>query len=254
MQTKTLNPRVGDNTTDGSEPLLSIALAKIRGRESVQACLLHICDIYDIDNLAYHATGSTVLPHLIPYIRNTYPSEWIKRYVEQGYLRIDPVVNEGFGRSLPFDWRELSQDTPEQKAFFEDARVYGVGLNGLSIPLIDKSGHRALFSVSSSLADEDWSAFKANYLKDFLELSHVIHSRATVNSNRDLPDIPKLSSREIECLHWIAQGKETPDIAIILGLSEHTIRSYLKSARFKLGCSTLAHAIFRCVELGILKI
>ena len=55
-------------------------------------------------------TSSTIRPKLgaspsaDPYIRLTYPASWIKRYLQMGYVDIDPVVREGFLRTLPFDW------------------------------------------------------------------------------------------------------------------------------------------------------
>jgi len=243
-----------ENDGDAVSKLLTVSLAKIRSNTSITQCVTICRDIYELNTVSYHATGSSVVPQMMPYVRSTYSPAWVKHYIESGYLSIDPVINEGFDHSLPFDWDELHRDSPEQQAFFADSLGYGLGERGLSIPLTDKSGHRALFSITSSLDRPDWAVFKANYLKSFLDIAQVIHMQAMVAANRHASDIPKISAREAECLHWISLGKETPDIAIILGLSEHTIRSYLKSARFKLGCNTLAQAIFRCVQLGILRV
>jgi LuxR family transcriptional regulator, quorum-sensing system regulator CinR len=66
------------------------------------------------------------------------------------------------------------------------------------------------------------------------------------------PTAPKLTSREVECLHWIAYGKSTAEIALILGLSVHTVRSYLKAVRLKLEAATIAGAVHKAVRLGII--
>ena len=64
----------------------------------------------------------------------------------------------------------------------------------------------------------------------------------------------RLSSRELDCLYWTAQGKEAIDIALILSISPHTVRGYLKSARFKLDCVTSAQAVSKAVMLGLLTL
>jgi DNA-binding CsgD family transcriptional regulator len=51
---------------------------------------------------------------------------------------------------------------------------------------------------------------------------------------------------------WTAKGKAHTDIAVILGLSEHTIRGYLKDARMKLDCVTLAQAVSKASALGLI--
>ena len=40
------------------------------------------------------------------------------RYLIQGYTRVDPVVIEGFTRTLPFDWRDLTM-TAQAADLFE---------------------------------------------------------------------------------------------------------------------------------------
>ena len=63
-----------------------------------------------------------------------------------------------------------------------------------------------------------------------------------------------LPMRELECLRWIARGKDLSEIAIILNISPHTARYYLKSARFKLDCVTSAQAVSKAVTSGLLVV
>ena len=42
------------------------------------------------------------------------------------------------------------------------------------------------------------------------------------------------------------------EIAVILNISPHTARDYLKSARYKLDCVTSAQAVSKAVGLGLL--
>ena len=61
-----------------------------------------------------------------------------------------------------------------------------------------------------------------------------------------------LTTRELECLRWIARGKDAKEIAIILNISPHTVRDYLKSVHYKLDCVTSAQAVSKAVRLGLL--
>ncbi|HMN87002.1 MAG TPA: LuxR C-terminal-related transcriptional regulator, partial [Bauldia sp.] len=63
-----------------------------------------------------------------------------------------------------------------------------------------------------------------------------------------------LSAREVEVLHWKSLGKDATEIATILDISPHTVRDYIKSARFKLDCVTSAQAVSKAVKLGLLTI
>jgi DNA-binding CsgD family transcriptional regulator len=189
-------------------------------------------------------------PSVEPYIRLTYPASWIKRYLQMGYVDIDPVVREGFLRTLPFDWSELKIETPAEMAFLTDAFAHAVGPHGYSIPVQSKHGHRALFSISFSRSDTEWADFLKTTKPALIEIANRIHRRVIAEVFGE--DRPHLTAREIECLQWVARGKDTSDIAVILDISSHTARDYLKSARFKLDCVTSAQAVTKAVKLGLL--
>ncbi len=56
-----------------------------------------------------------------------------------------------------------------------------------------------------------------------------------------------LSQREVEVLQCVVADQHEPDIAAALGLSRHTIRTYMKRIRAKLGASSrvrLAERVF----------
>lgn len=63
--------------------------------------------------------------------------------------------------------------------------------------------------------------------------------------------IHRLSYRERECLLWSARGKTYYEIALIVGLSFATVKTYLDMARYKLQCATLPQATAMAVAQGI---
>lgn len=48
-----------------------------------------------------------------------------------------------------------------------------------------------------------------------------------------------ISPREIECIEWYLKGKNSGEIAIILGISRRTVESHIKNVKTKLGCQNL---------------
>ena len=58
-----------------------------------------------------------------------------------------------------------------------------------------------------------------------------------------------LTEREAEVLLWVAQGKSSPDIAMILGMSPATAKKHVCSVLVKLDCETRSAATLRAVEV-----
>ena len=232
------------------EKRLLEAFAIIESTPEMETAIAKLRDFLATDHLVYHSSKQGASPSIDPYIRLTYPASWIKRYLQMGYVDIDPVVREGFLRTLPFDWSELKIQSAAEYAFLADALAHGVGPHGFSIPVRSKHGHRGLFSISSSQSEKEWAIFLKTTQPMLIQIANRVHRRVIAEVFGE--DRPHLTTREIECLRWVARGKDTTDIAIILNISPHTAREYLKSARYKLDCVTSAQAVSKAVKLGLL--
>lgn len=237
-------------TSEPDDERLLQAYAIIDNTPDMEETITKLRDLLNVDHAVYHSSKLGASPSVDPYIRLTYPATWIKRYLQMGYVDIDPVLREGFLRTLPFDWSELKIQSAAEMAFLEDALAHGVGPRGLSIPVQSKHGHRALFSISSSRSQEEWLHFRKTTQPVLIDIAHRLHRR--VISEVFGEERPHLTNRELECLRWIAHGKDTSEIAIILNISPHTARYYLKSARYKLDCVSSAQTVSKAVKLGLL--
>ncbi len=67
---------------------------------------------------------------------------------------------------------------------------------------------------------------------------------ADVKTERDF----ELTERELECLFWIAEGKTSDEIAVILGISRNTINNYITSVMRKTATKTRSEAIAYAVR------
>lgn len=66
-------------------------------------------------------------------------------------------------------------------------------------------------------------------------------------SEPGLADDVHLTAREREALTWVSEGKSDWEIAVILGLSDTTVRFHVDNARKKLGAVNRAQAVARLV-------
>src|SRR5271163_4019666 len=204
--------------TDGpDQALLLKAFSIIDDTPEMDETILKLRDLLNVDHLVYYSSKMGASPSADPYVRTTYPASWIKRYLQMGYVDIDPVMREGFLRSLPFDWSELKITSAAEAAFLSDALAHGVGPHGLSIPVVSKHGHRALFSVSFSRSEQEWKDFKRTSQLAVVQIANRVHRR--VISEIFGEGRPHLNARELECLRWIGLGKDTTEIAVILDIS-----------------------------------
>lgn len=223
-----------------------------RDAPDVEAAVHRIRDHYGVEHVTYHLARTISGGADAPCVKSTYPAEWLTRYLIKGYVLIDPVVRAALERQLPFDWREL-EPAPAAVGLMQDAVAHGLGSSGYTIPVTDKKQRKALFSVNSSMDEEAWTEFIVRNGAGLSELAHCLHRKVLIELYGEEDPIPGLTLREIECLTWTAQGKDDRAISILLGLSVHTTRGYLKSARYKLDCATLSQAVAKAIKLRVIS-
>ncbi len=73
-------------------------------------------------------------------------------------------------------------------------------------------------------------------------------------SSSDESPIEPLTSREMEVIQLMAQGLANKQIALSLGISEHTVKFHLSSLYAKLGISSRTEAVRRGIELGLISL
>jgi DNA-binding NarL/FixJ family response regulator len=66
--------------------------------------------------------------------------------------------------------------------------------------------------------------------------------------------VEPLTAREMEVLQLMAQGLANKQIALKLGISEHTVKFHLSSLYAKLGISSRTEAVKRGIELGLISL
>ena len=63
-----------------------------------------------------------------------------------------------------------------------------------------------------------------------------------------------ITARQRQCLEWIASGKTSYEISIILGLSEHTVNNYINDACKRLGAVSRIQAVVIALQSGLIDL
>ena len=80
-----------------------------------------------------------------------------------------------------------------------------------------------------------------------------LHNVITLNYRKELISQTSenpLSSRELEILQWVSQGKTNYEIGIILSISAYTVKNHISNILSKLQVSNRAQALEKCMTLG----
>ncbi|MCR9124594.1 MAG: autoinducer binding domain-containing protein [Rhodobacteraceae bacterium] len=206
---------------------------------------------FGVDHVVYHWVDSRG----DQYGCGTYSEAWKKRYLDQNYLRVDPVIAGCYQRFHPVDWKQLDWTGKPARAFLAEAIAYGVGNQGYSVPVRGPVGQFALFTVSTNCSDDKWRAFTEDNSRDLILIAHYFNRKALAfEPDRSEEQAQALSPRETDAITLIALGYSRAQVAEALAISEHTLRVYIESARFKLGATNTTHAVARALSRGLIVV
>lgn len=216
--------------------------------EHLQSATEALRDLYDIDHIVYHWVNSVGER----FGAGTYSSQWVDRYLEKDYLRMDPVIFGCFQRFHPVDWKQLDWSSKAARAFWKEASEYGVGNQGYTIPMRGPIGQFALFTASHNCTDSEWESFLTANARDLMILAHEFNKAALAFETASAMPRPNLSPRELSAMTYLAKGFSRAQTADHLSISEHTLRVYIEAARHKLGALNTTHAVARALSSGII--
>lgn len=235
---------------DKLETLIT-GLESASSHADLQKVIVSLRDLYDVDHVVYHAVNRSGEQ----YAALTYDPDWVHRYIEKEYARIDPVVQGCYQRFHPVDWKMLDWSSPRARNFMGEAADAGVGNQGLSVPIRGPNGQFALFTASSRSSDQTWERYARNNVGELILVAHFINQKALeLDNGTDIQKTASLSPREIDTLSLLAMGYSRAQAADSLSISEHTLRVYIESARFKLGAQNTTHAVAKAIAHGLIAV
>ena len=241
------------SATTATQPLEAILeeLEKADALAGLQSATEALRQHYQIDHVIYHWVDSAG----DQYGCGTYSDTWRDRYLELNYLRVDPVIIGCFQRFHPVDWKRLDWSSKAARAFQADAITHGVGNQGFSVPIRGPNGQFALFTVNHSCDDTRWAEWTELNRRDLILIAHYFNEKALEFEPGRMPEQSQaLSPREVDAMTLLAMGYSRAQVADTLSISEHTLRVYIESARFKLGAMNTTHAVARAMSRGLIVV
>ncbi|MCL6285957.1 LuxR family transcriptional regulator [Ruegeria sp. 2012CJ41-6] len=230
--------------------IADIGNSELDFRQSGEARLQEICQRFGFENASYAHIDKH---HNVVHGCTTFPAEWVRHYVDNDLVIADPLIRFGANMIAPIDWAVFDEQR-EHAPLFDAARKFGVGQNGLSIPVINPFGERGVFTVTSNAPRPEWDALVVRILPALRHEAQVLHLLAldVIETVFNFPS-DSLSGEELDVLKMLASGLIPSVIARQLGHASRTVDALTASITTKLKSRTIEQAVARAVSTGFLK-
>lgn len=189
-----------------------------------------------------------------PVVALNYPVAWTDFYFEHNYQTVDPVVLYAAELDRPFLWDWLSSACKLDRAqhtIMHQAREAGL-MDGVGVPLHGAQGNVCLVTFATGEV-HPCPAVELRTLGVLATQFHAAYSDVG-RSDIDRRVVAALSKRERECLEWIALGKTSWDVGMILNISENTVNFHIKNAFKKLDTNNRTTAVVKAIRYGFIKL
>ncbi|HXW24996.1 MAG TPA: LuxR family transcriptional regulator [Xanthobacteraceae bacterium] len=186
------------------------------------------------------------------FLMNGWPRGWSRHHADASNYADDPTAAWCRRTINPFEWSQPlpGPDRSPSLAVVPTSEDLGMG-TGFLVPVIRASGSTSCVTMAGERPQFESRARRAVYL-----LSLYAHARAV--SLLDCTDGAgprrELTLREREVLQWIAAGKSSWDVSVILGISERTVNWLISRAARKLNAVNRTHAVVNAIRAGQLYI
>ncbi|MDG1825408.1 MAG: LuxR family transcriptional regulator [Henriciella sp.] len=209
---------------------------------------------YGVDVSTYHIVAENLRAIQVEtgLVRQNFPKDWVKRYLEKSYADIDPVIEQSRREARPFHWFDVDKKlnlNAKQKEFLEELKSAGL-TDGIAVPVFGPKGTMAYFGLGTledqlDISDADMMELQFACLQThnrYIELAHI----------DDETPIKRLSPRESEVLSLVAAGLSNNYIAERLNISENTVDTMLRRVFAKLGVNNRISAVLRGIGSGLI--
>ncbi|MEP4770979.1 MAG: LuxR family transcriptional regulator [Roseibium sp.] len=221
------------------------SVVKLYGYENV--CYTLLTDHPSINQKSMHG------------LTTSYPDDWMKSYVENRCLQIDPVVYQLSRSRTPFFWEDAVRSQREDpvvgeettlvaEVFMNEAEDAGLA-DGIAVPFVSSAGEISGIGLSrtEAIKERDWhdvadlSLLSAVFQEKYLSFYTQKHQ-------------PSLTQREREVLCWASEGKTDQDISDLIGVSNAAIRFHWSNIFKKLDVSNRLMATTKAIRLNLVNL
>ena len=203
-----------------------------------------------IPMVSYHHTRPFEREAII--VADGFPEEWVCQYISEKLIQVDPIPEFAQTTTHPFLWSDipkLAALIPEQRAYLVKLAASGIG-DGLAVQVFGPNLRSGYFGLGFGHRNHRPAAEEIGEFRIACQLAHLRYCAMVASQE---PDSPPLSQRERTILEWIARGKSNGVISDLLGISTHTVDTYVRRIYAKLGVSDRTTAAIRGIGSGLVK-
>lgn len=179
---------------------------------------------------------------------STWKPDFSRHWFKTQMMMRDPIARYAQTQMEPFSWREAFRDRRTKNRDVEGL-IREVGFkDGIAFPIRTGETHQlGIISLGADSLNDDPRVIGA------LRVA-CIHAYVTIERlYGPFPylQIPQLTPRQNDILHYAAGGKSNIDIATIMGISPNSVRDHLRNASKRLGTYGRTHTIAVAMSLGL---
>jgi len=163
--------------------------------------------------------------------------------LRRGARVMDDAKYWSYSAAAARDLINENQDWPSLK-ISHDIKV-------VTFPVHGPGGRNGCFSLVHDDEISTQLEQKVRVLKWACQNAHQLFCKLHVSTSQN---IPSLTDRETEILSWVARGKSNSVIAQILGISPHTVNTYMRRLFLKLGTSDRTSVSLIGISHGLIEI
>ncbi len=185
---------------------------------------------------AGYAMGLHMVFNAPKLMLQSYPTEWVNHYEENGFFPSDPTIVWAFHNRGSCRWRDLTDMDP--RGVIRAAADFGITF-GCTVS-VEVNGNHSIASFARS--DREFTDVE---IEEILGIFTIIHNEEV--------DTLKLNEKQKVLLRELAHGVRITEASKKLGIPSVTAKNELAAAREVLGTRTTAEAVQRAVDLGWLR-
>ncbi|MGL4235230.1 autoinducer binding domain-containing protein [Tabrizicola sp.] len=188
----------------------------------------------------------------------TCDADYVKRYFQGGFYAKTPVFRWAEHNSGICTWAWVKQAFEAGRLAADEAEAVrqnmAMGVNAgicVSFPEVSSRSKGALGLIAdTTLSHADVEAIFAEKREEILAVANMMH--LTIVHLPQLSRHRALSPRQREALEWVADGKTTQDVALLMGVSPAMVEKHLRLAREALAVETTAQAVAKGALLNMI--
>lgn len=184
---------------------------------------------------------------------NNYPPGWNEYYMDSRYKDCDPVIEHALTSNNHSVWTpSMFGKNIKTRMLLGDINDIGL-VTGITIPVRDQQGNTASVNFVGRSVEPGsfWTDMRVGYLYLIAHSLHeaIVTSYFKVNVHERGAS---LTTKEIDIVRWIAEGKTSSEVAQICKIKDRTVEFHLKNIRDKFGATNTTHAIFKAAQMNFL--